>query len=88
MNLHTNLDLTRKSLPKQRKPAEKVEIPVAAGRKSLPKQRKPAEKGRNPQFRRLTLPAHTPGPHCRPSPSARSSLPKQLKIAQSKFSCS
>ena len=34
----------RKSLPKQQKSAEKVEIPATAVRKSLPKQRKSAEK--------------------------------------------
>ena len=65
----------RKSLPKQRKSAEKVENPTAAGWKSLPKRRESAEKGRDSQFRRPTLPSHT-------------ALPKQLKIAQSKFSCS
>lgn len=40
------------SLPKQRKSAEKVEIPVAAGCESLLKQRKSAEKGREIRNRR------------------------------------
>lgn len=43
------------SLPKQRKSAEKVEIPVAAGCESLLKQRKSAEKGREIRSRRSEI---------------------------------
>ena len=42
------IETARKSLPKQRETAEKVEIPGFAFGKSLPKQRKSAEKVENP----------------------------------------
>ena len=62
---HVHPRPARKSLPKQRKPAEKVEILTAACRKSLPKQRKSVEKVENP------------GPACRKSlPKQRKSAEK------------